>query len=177
MRIRCSKTFCLLIAKKAEPRHSPGLDEVDRLFSHARHSRWLLPQQRPANEHVLAVLHGHCVSPAAIRSSNTTRQLGGPQSLYKRHASVDLCIWILDQFRQVHERLLVPNSQSANDSSRCSSGFLAGEFGAQRSTKPFAQVAVDQTIEQTMNRHRKMRKGGTVGFSKLNHNQQLSAGS
>ena len=43
---------------------------------------------------------------------------------------------------------------------------LAGEFGAQRSTKPFAQVAVDQTIEQTMNRHIKMRNGGTVGFSK-----------
>ena len=43
---------------------------------------------------------------------------------------------------------------------------LAGEFGAQRSTKPFAQVAVDQTIEQTMNRHSKTRKGGTVGFSK-----------
>ena len=43
---------------------------------------------------------------------------------------------------------------------------LTGEFGAQRSTKPFAQVAVDLTIEQAMNRHIKMRNGGTVGFSK-----------
>ena len=43
---------------------------------------------------------------------------------------------------------------------------FAGEFGAQRSMKPFAQVAVDQTIEQSMNRHSKMRKGLTVWFSK-----------
>ena len=55
---------------------------------------------------------------------------------------------------------------------------LAGEFGAKRSTKPFVQVAVYQTIEQTINRHSKMRKRGTVGFSKKKkHTQQLSVGS
>ena len=39
-----------------------------------------------------------------------------------------------------------------------------GEFGAQRSGVPFAQVPIDQTIEQTINRHCKT-SGGIVGFS------------
>lgn len=42
--------------------------------------------------------------------------------------------------------------------------FQAGEFAAQRSTGSFTQVAVDQTIEQTINRDTKS-KGGIIGFS------------
>lgn len=43
--------------------------------------------------------------------------------------------------------------------------FQAGDFVAQRSTdSSFSQVAVDQTIEQTINRDTKS-KGGIIGFS------------
>ena len=43
--------------------------------------------------------------------------------------------------------------------------FQAAEFVAQRSTgSSFSQVAVDQTIEQTINRDTKS-KGGIIGFS------------
>ena len=40
----------------------------------------------------------------------------------------------------------------------------AGDFVVQRSSSAFSQVAVDQTIEQTINRDTKS-KGGIVGFS------------
>ena len=40
-----------------------------------------------------------------------------------------------------------------------------GEFGVQRTTEQgFAQLPIDKTIEQTLNRSTK-RKGGIVGFS------------
>ena len=42
--------------------------------------------------------------------------------------------------------------------------FKAGDFVVQRSSSAFSQVAVDQTIEQTINRDTKS-KGGIVGFS------------
>ncbi len=42
--------------------------------------------------------------------------------------------------------------------------FQAGDFVVQRSGNAFSQVAVDQTIEQTINRDTKS-KGGIVGFS------------
>ena len=42
--------------------------------------------------------------------------------------------------------------------------FKAGDFVVQRSSSAFSQVAVDQTIEQTINRDTKL-KGGIVGFS------------
>jgi hypothetical protein len=43
--------------------------------------------------------------------------------------------------------------------------FVAGEFCVQRSHVPFSQIPVDQTIEQTVNRHTKT-NGGIIGFSK-----------
>ena len=42
--------------------------------------------------------------------------------------------------------------------------FQAGDFVVQRSGNAFSQVAVDQTIEQTINRDTKS-KGGIIGFS------------
>ena len=40
----------------------------------------------------------------------------------------------------------------------------SGEFCVQRSAKAFRSIAVDQAIEQTVNRHSKT-KGGIIGFS------------
>ena len=40
-----------------------------------------------------------------------------------------------------------------------------GEFCVQRTENPFSQIPVDQTIEQTVNRHTKT-KGGIIGFSR-----------
>ena len=103
------------------------------------------------------------VRPAAIHSSNTTRELhkactremlpwlfAFDRIIYARYTSAYWC-------QMVNLPATHPGAHQA---------LLAGEFGAQRSTKPFAQVAVDQTIKQSMNRHSKMRKGGTVWFSK-----------
>ena len=42
--------------------------------------------------------------------------------------------------------------------------FQAGDFVVQRSGNAFSQVAVDQTIEQAINRDTKS-KGGIIGFS------------
>ena len=52
---------------------------------------------------------------------------------------------------------------------------LAGEFGVQLSTTPFAKVAVDQTIEQAMIRHSNMKKEDISGSAK--DNRLLSGGS
>ena len=82
--------------------------------------------------------------------------------LHPGNATLGICIQ-QGQLCPVHVSLLVRNGVVAAD--RPNALLVDGQFAVQRSANSaLAQVPVDQTIEQTMNRDSKT-KGGIVGIS------------